>query len=394
MSAMAQFRLSNDGSADAALLAAALEACPENLAIVDSGCVIHANRSFAETLGYSYPSELEGLPLSRFIPANQLSAFAPPVMEEGQNVPSSHSRLSVFRKDGSPLRVQPSSVRFQAGERQLLVLSLRVCPVKEPQFAPAKHSPQMESLGYLVGAVAHDFNNLLTGILLYCDLLVAGLDPHNPLRTYVAEIRRAGGHSAELIQQLMAVARPPQAEPSVNSWRDVISGQRTLLTRLLGENVQLQIDGSGESGEEDSVRMDAVPMRQILLNLLLNARDAMPAGGRITLSVRNCAECRCHRDAQRTSACTVLVVADTGSGMDAETRSRLFQTFFTTKRGGQGNGLGLATVDRIVKQHGGTVQVESQPGQGTRIGIHLPRARPLPAKHSNPKGKECRGNSL
>jgi two-component system cell cycle sensor histidine kinase/response regulator CckA len=150
---------------------------------------------------------------------------------------------------------------------------------------------------------------------------------------------------------------------------------RNLLARLLGENIELQMDLASANDVDDKARvvMDAVPMRQIILNLLLNARDAMPEGGKITLTVRPCEECAEKSDSGR-QGCMVLTVADTGCGMDAATRSRIFQTFFTTKSAGQGTGLGLSTVGRIVKQHGGTIQVVSEPLQGTQVSVHLPRA--------------------
>jgi two-component system cell cycle sensor histidine kinase/response regulator CckA len=386
------FRRENrDVTADSKLLAAAIDACPENLAIVENGCLLYANRAFAATFRYHH-SSLRGEPLARLIPPNQLLACVP---ETGSGfLPSAFDPPFIaIRRDGSPLRVQMSCGYFQAEERDLLVLHLRESGPEEPNPSAPENSAQMAPLGYLVSAVAHDFNNLLTGILLYCDLLVAGLKTDNPLRAYVAEIRRAGGHSAELIQQLMAVSRPQSYEPGAHSWNHVVSSMRNLLTRLLGENIELKM-GLGADGDPECVAMDAVPMRQIILNLLLNARDAMPEGGRITLAVRRCAECRTGSESGL-PACVVLAVADTGCGMDAATRSRLFQTSFTTKSAGKGNGLGLATVGRIVKEHGGTVQIESQPQEGTRVSIHLPRARRNAANQSNHKEmKPNKGNAL
>jgi signal transduction histidine kinase len=354
------------------VLAEGLEACPENLAIVENGRVLYANRLFLETFGYPCLADLQGAPLARVIPANQVLACVPEA--ESQTArgasPAFDPAFVAIRRDGSCLKVQMSCSSFQTEQHDLLILSLRECLTQEPSNSVP--SPQLESLGRLVGAVAHDFNNLLTGILLYCDLLVGGLEEHDPRRFYVAEIRRAGGHSAELIQQLMAVARPQSEEISPQSWNAVISGMRNLLTRLLGENVRLQIELSPNEADE-CVAMSAVPMRQIILNLLLNARDAMPQGGSIALSVGLCAECPREAGSARPS-CIVLSVTDTGSGMDATTQSRLFRTVFTTKSPGKGTGLGLSTVGRIVKEHGGTIQVESEPGQGTRVRVHLPYA--------------------
>lgn len=234
-------------------------------------------------------------------------------------------------------------------------------------------SEKLEAMGRVVGGVAHDFNNLLTGILLYCDLLIAGLGSDHPLLAYAQEIRRAGGHSSELIQQLLAVARPPLEDSSLLSWNEVIADTRNLLSRLLGENIELVTDLSETARV---VRLDPARMRQILFNLLLNARDAMPQGGRITLATR-------HPAAGRRGSVPVgtgsrdwveLTVADTGCGMDAETRSHLFEHFFTTKAPGRGSGLGLATVGRIVKEENGTIEVASDLGAGTCVRVCLPSA--------------------
>jgi two-component system cell cycle sensor histidine kinase/response regulator CckA len=232
-------------------------------------------------------------------------------------------------------------------------------------------SEKLEAMGRVVGGVAHDFNNLLTGILLYCDLLIAGLGSDHPLLAYAQEIRRAGGHSSELIQQLLAVARPPLEDSSLVSWNEVIADTRNLLSRLIGENIELVTDLSVTA---EVLRLDPARMRQILFNLLLNARDAMPQGGRITLTTHHHAAGQSGSAPEGTASpdWVELTVADTGCGMDAETRSHLFEHFFTTKAPGRGSGLGLATVGRIVKEENGTIEVESDLGAGTRVMVCLP----------------------
>lgn len=249
-------------------------------------------------------------------------------------------------------------------------------------------SEKLEAMGRVVGGVAHDFNNLLTGILLYCDLLIAGLGSEHPLLAYAQEIRRAGGHSSELVQQLLAVARPPLEDSSLVSWNEVIADTRNLLSRLIGENIELVTDLSVTA---EVLRLDPARMRQILFNLLLNARDAMPQGGRITLTTH-------HRAAGQSGSAPAgsaspdwveLTVADTGCGMDAETRSHLFEHFFTTKAPGRGSGLGLATVGRIVKEENGTIAVESDLGAGTRVMVCLPSAhRNLPHTRTRNRATE------
>jgi signal transduction histidine kinase len=242
-------------------------------------------------------------------------------------------------------------------------------PQTEQQLRDAH---KMEAIGRLVGGVAHDFNNLLTGMVLCSELILAGLEENSGLRRFAEEIRKAGEQGAGLIQQLMAVARQRAVEPQLLSLNDVVSDVRNLLTRLIGENIELVAELADDLG---LVKMDPAQVQQIILNLVLNARDAMPDGGRVTLNTRNCYGSQPGGTKQKQS-CDSWVefeVTDTGCGMDAETRSRLFEPFFTTKKPGHGNGLGLATVFRIVTHEGGRIAVESEPGRGTRVVVYLPR---------------------
>jgi len=251
-----------------------------------------------------------------------------------------------------------------------------------PQFRPEEEidktqpaaqnveAQQMESVGRLVSGVAHDFNNLLTGIVLCSDLLLAGLERESRLRRYAQEIRTAAGRGADMIRQLLAVARQRSVETQVLSLNSALAEMHDLLARLIGENITLVSDLAEDLA---LVRMAPAQMQQIVLNLVLNARDAMPEGGRITLSTRN------HpvglertQDQDSRFRHVQFEVHDSGSGMDAETRARVFEPFFTTKKPGQGNGLGLATVYSIVKTNGGTIEIDSEPAKGTRVKICLP----------------------
>jgi two-component system cell cycle sensor histidine kinase/response regulator CckA len=239
--------------------------------------------------------------------------------------------------------------------------------LREPQRLDAQ---KMEAIGRLVSGVAHDFNNLLTGIVLCSDLLLAGLEKESRLRRYAHEIRMAGARGAGMIQQLLAVAQQRSIETQALSLNDVMAEMGNLLTRLLGENITLV----SELAEDLAlVQMAQSQVQQIILNLVLNARDAMPEGGRITLSTRNHSD-RPEGAEEREFCCRTvqLEVCDNGRGMDADTRSRIFEPFFTTKKPGQGTGLGLATVYSIVKNSGGTVEVDSAPTNGTHVKIRLP----------------------
>jgi len=223
---------------------------------------------------------------------------------------------------------------------------------------------KMEALGRLVSGVAHDFNNLLTGIVLCSELLLAGLEKDNRFRRFAQEIRMAGVRGAGMIQQLLAVAQQRSVETQILSLNEVIAEMETLLRRLIGENIQLVSELADDLAP---VQMAPAQLQQIILNLVLNARDAMPDGGRIRLTTRT----RTHGDESRRRT-VEFEVSDTGCGMDADTQARIFEPFFTTKKPGQGTGLGLATVCNVVKNSGGTIEIESEPSRGTRVTIRLP----------------------
>ncbi len=238
--------------------------------------------------------------------------------------------------------------------------------VRRPALAKPKTQNvlALETMGRLVGGVAHDFNNLLTGILLYCDLLITALEDRPRLQGQVREMRAAGEQGGALIQQLLTLARHQVSEARPILWNDTIAGLKSFLQRLIGENIELAAEMDPLL---EAVEMDPAQMQQTIMNLVLNARDAMPDGGKITLTTANC-----KMNGSARAAAVEFTVRDTGCGMDDETRAHIFEPFFSTK-GRQGTGLGLATVHNIVAHYGGTIQVESTPGCGTRVVVRLPR---------------------
>jgi two-component system, cell cycle sensor histidine kinase and response regulator CckA len=246
---------------------------------------------------------------------------------------------------------------------------------------------KLEALGRLAGGVAHDFNNLLTGVLLYCDLLMASLEPGHRARKYAEEIRTAGTQASALVRQLLALARPARLELRPVSLNEIAEGMRNLLVRLIGENIELKFRLDPNLGR---VQIDYTQAQQILLNLVLNARDALPRGGQITVETSNCKvqvlpEPRLGATRTASLPCAVFSVEDNGNGMDAETRAHLFEAFFTTKAG-KGTGLGLATVHGIVASNGGLIHVDSALAKGTRVTVLLPRA---PETAPNSPGGSC-----
>lgn len=237
-----------------------------------------------------------------------------------------------------------------------------------------REAERLEAVGRLAGGVAHDFNNLLTGVILYCDLMLGALESGSRVRRYAEEIHAAGMQATGLVRQLLSLSRPENSEPKPVSLNRIAEGMRELLVRLIGENIELQLQLDPNLG---LVKMDTIQVQQILLNLVLNSRDAMPEGGRITVETSNCRLQMLAATAPGVRPallpCALFAVTDTGSGMDDETRKHLFEAFFTTKAAGKGTGLGLATVYDIVTSGGGLIRAESQPGCGTRFTVLLPR---------------------
>jgi two-component system, cell cycle sensor histidine kinase and response regulator CckA len=236
-----------------------------------------------------------------------------------------------------------------------------------------QRTARLECVGKLAGGVAHDFNNVLTGILLYCDLLRASLETSHRAHQYADEIRKAALQASNLVKQLLAITRPQSFHGRLLSLNEVAEGMRDLLLRLLGKNIQLQFRLDPNLG---LIRLDATQAQQILLNLVLNARDALGQGGHIAVETRNCklqalSESVLGKSSEASLPCALFVVQDDGCGMDEATRTHMFEPFFTTK-GAKGTGLGLATVHEIVTSNGGLIHVASEPAHGTRVSVLLP----------------------
>jgi PAS domain S-box-containing protein len=251
------------------------------------------------------------------------------------------------------------------------------------------HAQKMEAVGQLAGGVAHDFNNLLTAILGYANLLLDELPPQDPLRNDLDEIRSAGERAASLTRQLLAFSRRQMLQPQIVDINTLVTGMQKLLRRLMTEHVEVM---TALARDLLPVRVDPSSIEQVLVNLAVNARDAMPAGGRLTIETANVdldeAYAKNHIPLVP-GRYVMIAVGDTGQGMDPVTRARIFEPFFTTKEQGKGIGLGLATVYGIVKQNGGYIWVYSEVGHGTVFKVYLPPAESPSATQGVMRGEDA-----
>jgi PAS domain S-box-containing protein len=245
----------------------------------------------------------------------------------------------------------------------------------EAQFRQAQ---KLEAVGQLAGGIAHDFNNLLTIILGYGDTLIRQLDHNHPTRAFVDEIMSAGKQAATLTQQLLSFSRRQMLQPRVTNLNDTVACIEKMLARLIGEEIELTTELDPRL---HSVQVDEGQMQQVLVNLAVNSRDAMPRGGRLTIRTANVVfseERVVTSGPLQPGAYATLLVQDTGIGMTPDILSHIFEPFFTTKEVGKGTGLGLAMVHGTIAQSGGAIDVESRLGSGTTFRIYLPRVTPLP----------------
>jgi two-component system, cell cycle sensor histidine kinase and response regulator CckA len=234
-----------------------------------------------------------------------------------------------------------------------------------------QHSQKLEAIGTLAGGIAHDFNNLLTAINGYCDLILERLPESDPIRSDVADIHKAGQRAAELTQQLLAFSRKQVLKPRVINLNSIVERVERTLLRVLGEDIQLkkQLDP-----QLWTVKADPGQIEQVIMNLAVNARDAMPKGGSLKIETSNAVLDSTHQQSVP-GEYVLMAVADTGCGMDSATLSRIFEPFYTTKEVGRGTGLGLSTIYGIIRQSSGYIYPSSEPGNGTIFKVYLPRCR-------------------
>jgi signal transduction histidine kinase len=283
-------------------------------------------------------------------------------------------------------------IKGQIAPRELL-RALRYAVERKIIEQQLQQAQKMETVGQLTGGIAHDFNNLLGVILGYCEILEERLDLSEPIRKMIVEIHNAGTSGKDLTRHLLAFSRRQMLQPVLLDLNATVNRLYTMLKRLIGDEVELVSILGSDLG---TIMADPIQLEQVLMNLAINARDAMPHGGRITIGTANAEVDETsvrHNPAAKLGPYVMLAVSDTGVGMDEETQSRIFEPFFSTKEIGKGTGLGLSTVFGIVKQSAGTITVSSKPGYGTTFRIYFPRCAEAPSVTRPAKAVPLRGGS-
>jgi PAS domain S-box-containing protein len=361
--------------AERALLITAIEQSAEGVLITDAqGTIEYVNPAFSRVSGYSRSEALGKNP--RILKSGkQGEAYYKRLWTTIRGGEIWQDEITNRRRDGAFYHEQMTitPVRDQRGEiTHFIAIKAEVTERKRLELQ-LRQAQKMEAVGRLAGGVAHDFNNMLTIISGYSGLLLEHPATIEPLRGYVDEIRNASGRAASLTRQLLAFSRQQVLAPRVLDLNAVVSNIQKMLKRLIGEDIDL-VTALGEGLWH--IMADPGQLEQVLLNLAVNARDAMPQGGVVTIETTNVkmdtAAAQAHFPL-KPGPYVLLTFSDTGIGMDAETQSRIFEPFFTTKETGKGTGLGLATVYGIVKQSGGYIWVYSDVGKGTTFKIYLPR---------------------
>ncbi len=336
------------------------------------GQILDCNLAFAEIFGFDTVKQaLSGDFKSIFANKQSLMKFISDIKEFGKL--SSHE-MSLKRQDGRNVYAQMNAIGEFDDYGGLMAIRGYIFDMTQQRMVEEqlRHSQKLEAIGRLAGGIAHDFNNLLTGIIGYSDIVYNALEGNDDLRSDVEEIKNAANRAADLVAKLMVFGRQQEVEPVDLNLNDVIGGMVKLLRRVIGENIDLELISGYNLG---TIHADRTQIEQVIMNLCVNARDAMPGGGTLTLETENVVVNGGYIAAHPWAIpgrYVLLTVTDSGVGMTGEVMEHMFEPFFTTKGVGEGTGLGMATVYGIVKKHGGLIHVYSESPMGSTIKVYFP----------------------
>jgi len=357
-----------------------------------TGLITDVNPFLAKLLNYSR-SELIGKALWDIGKFNDVEASKLAFRELKAKRYARYDNLPLMTKGGQTISVEVVSTVYQVNGEKVIQCDIR--DMRQRRDADLldqriRQAQKMEAVGQLAGGLAHDFNNLLGVILGYCEILEDQAVLLEPTRKMIMEIHNAGTSAKNLTQSLLAFSRRQVLEPVVLDLNKTVIRIEKMLSRLIGEDIQLVSYLGSDLG---MINVDPSQVEQVLMNLAINARDAMPGGGMIVIETANLVIDEAYARQNPTTEVgryVMLAVSDTGIGMDLETQSRIFEPFFSTKPSGQGTGLGLSTVFGIVKQSGGAISVHSDLGSGATFKIYFPRCEESPAPRPQRKAKSLR----
>lgn len=340
--------------------------------LTPEGVILEANLSCEKLFG-TPRAQLVNRRMADFTPQDERE---PRIVEYPTMVApgvAAFSSTAIQRADGTVVNVEVSRTAIDVGKEHYVLSVARDVTDRLRLEEQLRQSQKMDAIGRLAGGVAHDFNNLLSVILSYGELVLGDLKPGEPMRDDIEEIRKAAKRAAELTRQLLMFSRQQVIEPKVLDLNEVLSGVDKMLQRIVGADIDLVSLTASRLGR---VRVDPGSIEQVIMNLVVNARDAMPRGGKLTMETANVVldeeYARSHLGVTA-GWHVMLAVTDTGTGMDRLTQRRIFEPFYTTKGQGKGTGLGLSTVFGIVQQSGGSIWVYSELGKGTSFKVYLPR---------------------
>lgn len=355
------------------MLSHALRQVNEGLGLFDlEGTIIFVNESFLDTFGYEREEVIGkniGSFFSPFLGYEFQLNILPASLKGGWN-----GELKAVRKDGKEITVfmSTSTVKDEEGQPVVVVAVLSDITLRKQLEAQLRQSQKMEAIGQLAGGVAHDFNNLLTVIEGYIDLLKSKLNGNSSVESYIKQMKKATERAVSLTRQLLTFSRRQVVQPKIIDVNKTIKELSKMLNRLIGEHIELITNFDPDLWR---INVDPSQFEQIVLNLIVNARDAMPEGGELTIETE---QIKLDKNYQRfhpdvkPGDYVLIKVSDTGVGMSEEVQQRIFEPFFTTKEKGKGTGLGLATVYGIIKQNNGHITVQSELGKGTTFSVYLP----------------------